>query len=91
MLAFATIINLLLIISLTIFAIRKPLLVSINNLQTKLLKVSEKIPQDFITQKINRAITRFIQLRYSWTDKNIDSQLKKSSQFIATRFKSEFF
>ena len=91
LLAFAAIINITLIISLTVLTTRKPLLVSINNLQTKLLKASEKIPQDFITQEISHAITRFIQLRHNWNDKNIDSQLKKSAQFIATQFKAKFF
>ena len=91
LLAFLTLMNIALIISLTILASKKPLLISQNKSKTQLIHITHSIPKDFIKNEIKQSITRFIQLRHNWNDKTIDSRLKKSAQFIATQFKAKFF
>ncbi len=89
LLAFFVTINIALIISLTILSSKKPYLISIDSKTTK-INTSKSIPENLIKKEIINAITRFIKLRHNWNDKTIETNLKKSAQFIAPQFKAKF-
>ena len=90
LLAFGTLINITLIITLIILATQKPFLISMEKNKTNILKPSQAIPSEFIRQEIKRSLSRFIKLKHNWSYKNIGKRLKEATIFIEKNSRSKF-
>ena len=90
LLAFATTINITLIITTAILATKKPFLISIENNKTNVLNPSQAMPNELIQKEIKRSLSRFITIKHNWTHKTIEQNLKKSSFLIGRSFQAKF-
>ena len=90
LLAFMIVTNIALTVSIVILSQNKPLLISQDRVQTKLIDTTTSLPRDFIEKEIKQSLSRFSKLRYNWNHKDIAEKLQKSSQFVGVDFKRKF-
>ena len=77
------------VIVISVLAFKKPLIISMDGLQTKTIQSQEPDP-DALLREVSRCVQSYLRTRHNWDAGSIEDKSKQAIQYVAPEYREKF-